>query len=238
MKAVILASGMGTRLGNITSKKPKCLIEVQGHTILERTLTSLIANNCTDITITTGYLDTLIREYVYSRGFSNCASINYVYNPQFSQSNYIYSLWLARETLLNDDVLLLHGDLVFDSTLLAHILKESRSVVLVHRTITESEKDFKARIVNGKVVEIGVLVNGANCFLCMPFYRLKEKDFVLWMAQIDMHAKNNNITVYAENAFNEISEKISLYPYFFENDMCMEIDTEDDLVLAVSRIRI
>jgi phosphoenolpyruvate phosphomutase len=237
MKAVILASGLGSRLADITKLIPKSLIEVHGQTLLERAVTSLIANGCTDIIITTGYLDRKIQEHLRISRFSQTANIRYVYNPQFAQSNYIYSLWLAREFLLGDDILLLHGDLIFDTSLLYRLINQTRSVVLVNKSVTDSEKDFKARIENDKVMEIGVSVRGSNCYLCMPFYRLLKRDMALWMEQIEKYINDDNVKIYAENAFNDISDCINLYPLYFDKEVCMEIDTIEDLALARSLVQ-
>lgn len=236
MKAVILAAGRGSRLATITKSIPKCLIEVQGHTLLERTITALLANGCTDITITTGYLNQMIQTYINKSSFSKTANISYIYNSRFSLSNYIYSMWLAKENFISDDIILLHGDLIFDSSLLFRILNQSKSVVLVNKCVTDSEKDFKARIENNKVIEIGVSVTGKNCYLSMPFYRLLNRDLTLWFGQIEKFIQNGKIECYAEDAFNVISDQINLYPLYFDKEVCMEIDTIEDLELSHSLV--
>lgn len=232
MKAVILASGLGLRFGDVTENLPKCLIKINGRTLLERQLFSLVKNEIREVSITVGYLDYMIKDYIQSNNLFKELSISYIYNPIFLETNYIYSIWLARNNIANHDVLLLHGDLVYNDSLLNRLLIQKNSSVLVNKNVQLPQKDFKARIKNGKVIEIGVNVSGNNTFLCMPMYKLLKKDINIWMKRIDKYVQENNIKCYAEDAMNEILDKLNLYPLYFNKELCMEIDTTEDLSLA------
>lgn len=232
MKTVILASGHGSRFGYTTERLPKCLIAINGQTILERILTSLMNKNMDEVIITTGHLDHMIKDYIRNHNTFKQLSVTYVYNPRFLETNYIYSLWLAKKEIYNHDILLLHGDLVFDELLLNRLLSKKQSAVVVNKSAPVPQKDFKARIKNRKVIEIGVNVFGDNAFLCMPMYLLAKKDFNRWMNKIDQYVNANNLTCYAEDAFNDVSSQLNLYPLYFDHELCMEIDNEEDLSKA------
>ncbi|MBY9002313.1 MAG: NTP transferase domain-containing protein [Candidatus Heimdallarchaeota archaeon] len=107
MQAIILNSGIGKRLLSLTSVKPKCLLEIKGKKILEYQLEALTENNIENILITTGPFENQIKDFVSQR-FPNL-NITYVNNPKYETTNYIYSIWLAKNQI-EDTVILLHGD--------------------------------------------------------------------------------------------------------------------------------
>ena len=111
---------------------------------------------------------------------------------------------------------------------------ESKDVncVLVNREIEPPAKDFKAVIENRHVTKIGVGFFGANAFFCAPLYKFSKADFMSWINQIGMFVERGELTVYAENAFNEISDKILLKPLYYDKEICLEIDTKEDLDTA------
>ncbi len=120
MQAVILAAGQGTRLRPLTDRCPKCLVEVQGKPILQHQLEALSDAGLRECIIVVGYRAEQVRDY-FGAHFRNL-SITYVENEIFDRTNNIYSLWLARPRI-TEDLLLLEGDLVFDSGLLMDLLE-------------------------------------------------------------------------------------------------------------------
>ena len=230
MKALILCSGTGERLRPLTRNKPKPLIEIGNSTILGHQLDNLIECGINDVIITTGPFEHKIRKHVACEYPALNAS--YVKNPKYRTTNYIYSMWLAKE-LINDDVVLLHGDLLFEKKLLKRILDEKYpNCVLANREIAAPQKDFKAVIKNNRVTKIGVDFFGKNAFFSAPLYKFSKSDFLLWLDEIEKAIKKGNIKIYAESVFNEISGKILLKPVFYTEEFCMEIDTIEDLKIA------
>ncbi|MDP6102045.1 MAG: phosphocholine cytidylyltransferase family protein [Dehalococcoidia bacterium] len=118
MKAVILAAGQGTRLRPLTNHLPKCLVQVHEKPLLQYQLESLEQVGIGHCIIVVGYLGDQVRSCFGTR-FGN-VHITYVTNDVFEQTNNIYSLWLARQEL-NDDILLLEGDLLFEDGLLGDL---------------------------------------------------------------------------------------------------------------------
>ena len=129
MKAVILAAGQGTRLRPLTDYLPKCLVQVHGKPLLQYQLESLELAGIRDCIIVVGYLGDQVRHQFGPR-FGN-VRITYVTNEVFQHTNNIYSLWLARREM-DDDILLLEGDLLFDEDLLRDLnLSQCRDVAVV-----------------------------------------------------------------------------------------------------------
>ncbi len=117
MKALIFNSGLGKRMGEFTRDHHKSMARIgTGETIFGRQLRLLAAAGVTDFVITTGPFAEQLRAETEAPHLSG-ASFTFVPNDVFDQTNYIYSMFLAREHL-DDDLLMLHGDLVFDSTTL------------------------------------------------------------------------------------------------------------------------
>jgi len=236
MKAVILAAGPAIRLRPSTEQMPKCLISLAGVTILDRIIQSLIENNVTDIVITTGYLEEKIKNFMQEKYPQ--LNITYVKNPIYDKTNYIYSLWLAKDIIGNDDIILLHGDLIYNSKLMEHIINQNRTSALIKRDLPYPEKDFKARIKNGLIAEIGVKVFGNDARFCAPVYKFLNSDFKILLNEMDKFIKDGKVNSYAEDAFNVISDQIKLYPLYFDNELCMEVDDFEDLEKAKAYLKI
>ena len=146
-------------------------------------------------------------------------------------------MFMAKASIDND-ILLLHSDMVFDRALLKKLLQsKDENAVLVNNKEQLPEKDFKAKIERGIVQEIGVNVTGKNCFFLPPIYKFSKKSFLRWMREIEKFINDGKTRVYAENAFNEISEEIRLKPVYFGDEFCMEIDTLQDLEIAKQYFR-
>jgi phosphoenolpyruvate phosphomutase len=230
MKAMILNSGVASRLKPLTDNLPKCLLEINGKSILERQIELLLSVGVNKYIITTGPLQDKIIDHVKEK-FPEL-DVVYTNNPKFETTNYIYSMWLAQNEVDNDNILLLHGDLVFEKSVVHKIVKQNKSSVIVDRIAPLPEKDFKGLIKNEKIVKIGIDVFGKDVVFLLPLYFWTKKDFSLWMNEIGKFVEKGVTSCYAENAFNEISETIDLIPLNIVNEFCMEIDTLDDLKLA------
>ncbi len=120
MQAIILAAGMGRRLKELTKDATKCMVKVNGVTLIERALTALDKLSLRRIILVVGYEGQKLKEYV--DGLSVRTPVCYVENPIYDKTNNIYSLYLAREYLLEDDTLLLESDLIFEEAVLLRLL--------------------------------------------------------------------------------------------------------------------
>lgn len=120
MQAIILAAGMGKRLKDLTSNATKCMVEVNGVTMIERMLSQLDALHLNKIIMVVGYESKKLMEYVQSLPIST--KIEFVDNDVYYKTNNIYSLYLAREYLTQDDTLLLESDLIFEDAVLQRLI--------------------------------------------------------------------------------------------------------------------
>lgn len=120
MQAIILAAGMGKRLKDLTSNATKCMVEVNGVTMIERMLSQLDALGLNRIVMVVGFESQKLIEYV--RSLPVHTKIEFVNNDIYYKTNNIYSLYLAREYLVADDTLLLESDLIFEDSVLRRLL--------------------------------------------------------------------------------------------------------------------
>ena len=156
MQAIILAAGMGRRLGTLTNNNTKCMVEVNGIKLIDRTLDTLAEVGIKRVVLVVGYnaqnvVDHVGEEY---RGMS----ITYVENKVYDKTNNIYSLFLAREYLLADDTLLLESDLIFETDVVRKIVDDNYpNLALVDKyeswmdgTVVTLDEDNKIREFLGK----------------------------------------------------------------------------------------
>lgn len=121
MQAIILAAGMGKRLGELTQGNTKCMIRVGGETLIERVLRQLDALHLSRIIIVIGYKGAELQEYLAN--VSVQTPIVFVENPIYDKTNNIYSLYLAKDYMREQDTLLLESDIILEDAVLRKLVK-------------------------------------------------------------------------------------------------------------------
>ncbi len=116
MQAIILAAGMGKRLGEYTKNNTKCMVQVNGTRLIDRMLTQLSKLSLKRVVIVVGYEGQALVDYLGNE--YNGLRIEYVVNPIYDRTNNIYSLALAKEQMQEDDTILLESDLIFEDGML------------------------------------------------------------------------------------------------------------------------
>lgn len=117
MQSIILAAGMGRRLGDLTKGHTKCMVEVNGVTLIDRVIRQLSRLNLDRLIIVVGYKGKELKEYIGKR-YDDVLKIEYIENPIYDKTNNIYSLALAKDCLCQDDTILLESDLIFEDSML------------------------------------------------------------------------------------------------------------------------
>jgi choline kinase len=145
-RAVILAAGNGTRMGRLTADRPKAMLEVDGRTLVERSLDALADAGIGDVTIVAGYQSARLREHLGGR-------VRFVENSRYRETNSLYSLSLARETLL-DGAVVMNSDVLVSSELVARLVgARVEDAALVDTTSTLAEEEMKVKIWNGFAID-------------------------------------------------------------------------------------
>lgn len=234
MKVLILNSGMGSRMGVLTKEHPKCMTDLKDNdTILSRQLKIIKEAGLSDVIITTGYYDKVLVDYCES--LETGLNFTFVKNPIYSETNYIYSIYCARE-VLNDDIIMMHGDLVFEKSVFEDVIKSEHSCMTVSSTLPLPEKDFKAVIDGDRIKAVGVEFF-ESALAAQPLYLIKREDWKIWLSRIADFCESDNRKCYAEKAFNEVSDSCKIYTLDFKDRLCAEVDTPEDLAVVVKMIK-
>ncbi|WP_028505924.1 phosphoenolpyruvate mutase [Ruminococcus sp. FC2018] len=237
MKSLILNSGLGTRMGVLTSEHPKCMTEVSAtETILSRQLKLISSAGITEVVMTTGYFDDVLVNYCNSLDLP--LHFTFVNNPVYDKTNYIYSIYCAKE-YLDDDIILMHGDLVFENTVFDDVVSSETSCMTVSSTLPLPEKDFKAVIKDDHIVKVSIDIFD-DAMEAQPLYKIKRDDWKIWLDNISAFCESGDEAkrkVYAENAFNEVSDKCMIKPLDVENRLCAEIDNPEDLAVVSAKLK-
>lgn len=157
MQAIILAAGMGRRLKELTQNNTKCMVKVNGVTLIERLLSQLERYGLSRIVIVVGYEGKKLMDYIATLNVKT--PIEYVENPIYNKTNNIYSLALAKDHLCEQDTLLFESDLIFEDAVIDAIVNDPRpSLALVDKyeswmdgtCVTLNEHDEITSFVPGK----------------------------------------------------------------------------------------
>ena len=154
MKAIILSAGQGSRLGHMVDEKPKCLIEFNGRSLLDRQLDTLEANGVHEAVVVTGFHDELVEQAIAAR--SGGPRVRTIYNPFYKVADNTGSLFMAREELTGD-CLVWNGDTLVSGALMRKVVANDRAgiCVTIDRKEAYDEDDMKVVEEEGRLKAIG-----------------------------------------------------------------------------------
>lgn len=168
MIGVILAAGMAKRLRPLTDHKPKCLLEVGGRTLLERTVRAMQLAGITDFVVVTGYCADQIRNFLGNLG-ELCSQgpsgelpsqgqpvphFTFLHNADYEHNNNIFSLWMAMEVVRGKDFLLMDSDILCDPAAVVRIAQQPESALALNRHEC-GEEEIKVIVdAEGRITEI------------------------------------------------------------------------------------
>jgi choline kinase len=153
MKAIILSAGQGSRLGHLVDDRPKCLIDFNGRSLLDRQLDTLEANGVHEAVVVTGFHDELVQAAIAKR--SGGPRVRTVFNPFYKVADNTGSLYMAREEL-SGDCLVWNGDTLVSNALMAKVVGNDRSgiCVTIDRKQSYDEDDMKVVEEGGRLKAI------------------------------------------------------------------------------------
>jgi len=238
MRAIILAAGMGLRLNPLTNNLPKCLIEVNGKSILENALTNLEKNKIEETVIVVGYLKDKIINKIGSR-FGKM-KITYIENKIYDKTNNVYSLWLARE-YLKEGCILIEGDVLFEERILSTLLNmdKSKSYWVVDKFSREMDGCMitininTSQIKNIQIVRDKYKIIKTNSFKSIGIIKITSDLAILFINWLNDYIKKT-VDSYYDLVFAEHVNEYPIYGYNVINLRWVEIDDIFDLKKAFS----
>ena len=235
--ALLLAAGLGSRLGLLTEALPKCLVSVSGVPILERLLRSLDNHGFERLVIVTGYKAGARLDYVGER-FGGIA-VEYIVSPLFETTNNIYSLCLARQ-LIDEPFLLVESDVVFDEPLLEPLLQPGRIAVsrqlpwMGGTTVTLDDDGNVDAFYPPPPGVYGEHCTDAGHFMAVNICSLSRDTWGEVGERLDAHVAAGQTGSFYETVFEEMAAEGSMHPaaVIFPAERWYEIDTLADLAAA------
>src|SRR5438094_9339723 len=151
MKAIILAAGVGKRIGAAAGNRPKCLLEFGGRSLLVRYLDALLAVGVKSAVLVVGHRQELIRDAV-GENYRGLA-IRYVVNDQYRRGS-LYSLWLAR-VAFDDDLLIMDSDVLCPSSFITRLINSRHpNAILLDETVRQQSEERMAMIRGDRVMAL------------------------------------------------------------------------------------
>jgi choline kinase len=230
MKAIILAAGRGRRMLPFTKKRPKCLLPFGNKTILEYQLDLFKQNGISEIIIVNGFAAEQI-EKVTSK------DITYVYNRHYLSTNSLYSLFLAREHL-DSDILLLNADVLFHEEIMKGLIEEQcPNAIAVDFEKPLMDDEMNVRVSNGYVVEIGKNIplekaDGESVQLAkFGIETIKEL-----RNEIIRLIEDNQLDKFPTEAYKPIIENYGLKAVDIQAKAWAEVDTIEDYMYVCNEL--
>ncbi|MBE6068678.1 MAG: HAD-IIA family hydrolase [Clostridium lundense] len=232
MKAIILAAGIGSRLRPITNEKPKTLVKVNNKAILGNLIDALIYSGITNIVLCIGYCHSQIINYCKLH-YPNIY-FEFIWNKEFDVTNNMYSLYLAKD-YLDEDIVLMNADLVIDKEIMYELIQHQCTSVAVekNRYIDES---MKISVFNGDINAISKSIPREDAYgTSIDIYKILKEDLdVLKTELIKIIEKDSRRNEWTEVLLNQLfsSKKIIAKPYNINSKKWCEIDNFQDLNAA------
>ena len=239
MQAIILAAGMGRRLGALTKNNAKTMIEVNGVPLIKRMLLQLELLSLSRIIMVIGYEGEALKNYISTLNLRT--PIVYINNPVYYKTNNIYSLALAEKELQEDDTILLESDLIFDSSILDKLLKDERgNLALVSKyepwmdgTMVKIDNDDNIlNFVHKKAFNYNEV---DSYYKTVNIYKFsKEFSSSIYVPFLEAYMKAIGLNEYYEQVLKIIIslDKSDLKALVLEDEKWYEIDDIQDLDIA------
>ena len=242
MQALMLAAGMGKRLGKYTENATKCMVPVNGKTLIEYAIESLIEAKIKKLTLVVGYKKEVLKEFLKDR--YNEIEINYIDNDVFDTTNNIFSLYMARDILAQDDTILLESDLIFDKDIITEII-ENKNPNLAVVSPFETWMDGTCALIDEQNVIKGILGKTEfnwhethQYFKTVNIYKFsKEFATTVYMPFLEAYQ-----TAYGKNEYYETVLKVISFlgnstfkAHSVDGSRWYEIDDPADLAIAETR---
>lgn len=239
MQGLILAAGMGKRLGKYTQDQTKCMVKVKGKTLIEHTLDALKEVGISRVIMVIGYCGDKLKEFLGDT--YQGITLTYVINKNYYKTNNIFSLWLASKYLMQDDTLVLESDLIFETSILRDLINNPNQNMAVVAKFeswmdgTVTLLDENSKIVNIIPKKYFDWANTGNYYKTVNIYKFsKEFSKNCYLPFLEAYIKTMGKNEYYEQVLRVITflEGIDLKAHKLKNEKWYEIDDIQDLDIA------
>jgi choline kinase len=222
MRAVIMAAGVGSRIQGVIHDKPKCLIRAHGQSLISRIVAMLQRRNIDDITVITGYKSELIRRELGSQ-------VRYFHNPFYRVTNSISSLWLAKD-LLDDDLILMNADLYFEEGVLDIALSQDSNAVMLSDSTRIEDADFRFGV-DGRCIRMtgNKLTNAETDCEYVGIVRIDKSFIGTFKRRLETMVSDRDMNNWWEGVlYSFIEEGVDIFHVDVDRIFWTEVDTPAD----------
>lgn len=222
MKALIMAAGRGTRISKFIDGNPKCTVDIGGVPLIKNTITTLKEHGITDIGIILGYKKEIIEEIIKGE------NVKVYYNHFYNITNSIASAWFAKD-FMDDDMIILNGDVYFERSILEQILSEELSPVLFSDETRKEEADYKFYYENNKLIKYGKELVGKDITgEYVGIARINKKHMDMFKNRLNMLIENQKHDIWWENVLYSLSQEQDIHVKDVEGKFWAEVDYIED----------
>ena len=224
---------MAKRLRPLTDEKPKCLLEVGGKTLLQRTVDAMISAGVKEFVVVTGYRENMIREFLTVN--YPLSTIHFIDNPDYEHNNNIFSLWLAMQKLHGQEVLLMDSDILCDPEAVRRVARKTNPALAMQQHEL-GEEEMKIVVDEaGRITEISKTCSPADAIgesvgieKMTPAYTE-----AIYQELRKMILDEGQIDIFYERAFERLIPQGHTFEVVDTTDLfSYELDTPEDLEKA------
>ena len=234
MKAIILSAGQGSRLGHLVDDRPKCLIDFNGRTLLDRQLDTLAANGIREAVVVTGFRDDQIEAAIAAR--TGGPKVRTIYNPFYKVADNLGSLFIAKHELTND-CLVWNGDTLVSNALMARVVanKQPGICVTIDRKPDYDDDDMKVVIDDeGRLHAIGKRLPMGNVNAeSIGLLAFRDGGAEQFSEAIDRAIRTaEGTTLWYLRVIHQIAQKADVWTLDIQGEEWGEVDFPEDVETA------
>lgn len=234
-KAIILAAGVGKRLGELTREIPKCLLPIDSDKVLvDYSLEALKDNDVNEVIFVTGFQEDKLKEHI-NKKWKNKFSFKFIFNEKYSGYNNVYSAFLAKD-IWDDETILLNSDIIFHPNILKNLVGNGsyHSLLVIDDKNNLDKEDMKIAInEKNEIKRINKNLDPSNSigeYIGITYLKgLERRKF---LESLEKNVKDKRLDLYYEDALAHVLNEISVYPCSTEGLAWTEVDTKEDYEYA------
>ena len=238
MKAIILSAGQGSRLGHLVDDRPKCLIDFNGRSLLDRQLDTLEASGVHEAVVVTGFHDELVQQAIAAR--TGGPDVRTIFNPFYKVADNTGSLYMAREEL-SGDCLVWNGDTLVSNALMAKVVGNDRGGICVtidRKDDGYDDDDMKVVEADGKLRAIGKrIASGVNAE-SIGLLAFRSGGAEQFREAIDQAMRTpEGTTIWYLRVIHQIAQSADVWTLGIEGEEWGEVDFPEDVARAENLTR-
>lgn len=241
MQALMLAAGMGKRLGKFTGNNTKCMLEVAGKKLVDRAIEAVVKAGIDKFIFVIGYKGDNLRDYILDKYKDSPMEFVFIDNKDYATSNNIYSFYMAKEYLEQDDTIMMESDLIFDSSLIQKLVQSpERDMAVVAKyeswmdgtVVTCDGEDNITQFIEKVDMDLSLT---EQYYKTVNVYKFSPQ-FVtnIYFPFLEAYMKAYGLNSYYETALKVVSHlsKATLKAFYMDDMPWYEIDDAQDLDIA------